>query len=168
MRLLLLAATLASAQPPDIHWRFGPAALHLTASLTQSIPSGWVYAQTSEMHRFLQATGNPPTGNELAVIALDDLSCFAVLSRLETARDNTLEEYTTEPDGRQVVILTRTSKHGLQYEVVAERRDEKKARQAADSLLSGLAAVPAFSWQPAAALFILAALGFWLYRQRGL
>lgn len=165
-RLLLLAAALAIGQPPQIHWLFGPTTIALTPSLTQAVPSGWVYAQTGEMQRFLKATGNPLTGKELAVIAPADLACFVIVSRLEPARDSAFEEYSTEADGRQVIILTRTSKHGLLYEVVAERRDEKAARQIADSLLNGLTAAPAFHWQPWALILVLAALGFWVYRQR--
>ena len=71
-RLLLLAAALAIGQPPQIHWLFGPTTIALTPSLTQAVPSGWVYAQTGEMQRFLKATGNPLTGKELAVIAPAD------------------------------------------------------------------------------------------------
>jgi hypothetical protein len=165
-RLLLLAASLAVGQPPEIHWRFGPATVALTPSLAQAVHAGWVYAQTGEMQRFLKATGNQLTGDELAVIALADLSCFAVVSHMDTSRDNAFEEYSTEADGRQVIIITRASKHGLKHEVVAQRQDEKKARQFADSLLNGLTAAPAYPWKPWAAFLILAALGFWVYRQR--
>jgi hypothetical protein len=164
--LLLLAAALAVGQPPEIHWRFGPASVALAPSLTQAVPAGAVYAQTGEMQRFLKATGNPLTGDELAVIAPADLSCFAIVSRLESARDSAFEEFSTEADGRQVIILTRASKHGLRYEVVAERRDETKARQFADSLLTSLAAAPPFHWQPWAALLVLSILGVWVYRRR--
>ena len=164
-RLLLLATVLAAGQPPEIHWRFGPTTIALTPSLTQAVPASWVYAQNGEMRRFLNATGNPLTGGELAVIAPADLSCFAVVSHMESARDSAFDEYSTEADGRQVIILTRTSKHGLRYELVAERRDEEMARRISDSLLNGLAATPAFRWQPWAVILILAALGFWIHRQ---
>ena len=165
-RLLLLAAALAVGQPPQIHWRFGPATIALTPSLTQAVPSGWVYAQTGEMQRFLTATGNPLTGGELAVIAPADLACFVIVSRLESARDSAFEENSTEADGRQVIILTRTSKHGLRYEVVAERRDQQQARRIADSLTAGLHVPEEFHWQPWAAVLVLAALAFWVYRRR--
>lgn len=165
-RLLLLATVLAAGQPPEIHWRFGPTTIALTPSLTQAVPARWVYAQSGEMRRFLNATGNPLTGGELAVIAPADLSCFAIVSRLESARDSAFDEYSTEADGRQVIILTRTSKQGLRYELVAERRDEERARRISDSLLIGLKATPSFRWQPWAVILVVAAMGFGIYRHR--
>jgi hypothetical protein len=167
-RLMLLAASLACAQSPEILWRFGPATLQLTPTLKQAVQPGCVYARSVEMRRFLKATGNQITGRELAVIGAADLSWFAVLSLVQASKDTAFEEYSREPDGREVIILTRLTAQGLQYEILAERQDEKKARQAADALLSALTAVPAshLNWQPFAALIILAALGFWVYRQR--
>ncbi|MGC4054244.1 MAG: DUF2167 domain-containing protein [Paludibaculum sp.] len=39
------------------------------------------YAQGQEMKRYLEATGNPPMGQELAVVGPADLHWFAVIAR---------------------------------------------------------------------------------------
>jgi hypothetical protein len=61
---LLIALLLA--WPPKIAWQPGPA--------------GLVKAEGAEMRKFLEATGNTPAGNELAVIGPDTLDWFAILT----------------------------------------------------------------------------------------
>lgn len=44
------------------------------------LPQGFLWADPAESRRFLVASGNPPSGQELAVIAPVDLAWFAVFS----------------------------------------------------------------------------------------
>jgi uncharacterized membrane-anchored protein len=82
--LLLAAAGAPPAAPrppiPEIHWQFGPRTLTLAGMGALSLPKGMVSADRAETRRFLEATGNPPAGDELAVAAPASLDWFLVFS----------------------------------------------------------------------------------------
>jgi uncharacterized membrane-anchored protein len=86
MMLLTLAAAGApreagkAAPVPEIHWQFGPRTLTLAGVGALSLPRGMVSADRAETRRFLEATGNPPAGDELAVVAPSNLDWFLVFS----------------------------------------------------------------------------------------
>lgn len=65
---------------PEINWQFGPAEVALGAEAALRLPKGFLWADPSETKRFLGASGNPPSGQELAVIGPLDLAWFAVFS----------------------------------------------------------------------------------------
>src|SRR5271157_690641 len=81
---VLAAAGAAPAVPPasvpEIHWQFGPRTLTLAGVGALSLPRGMVSADRAETRRFLEATGNPPAGDELAVVAPSNLDWFLVFS----------------------------------------------------------------------------------------
>ena len=68
------------ASVPEIHWQFGPRTLTLAGVGALSLPPGMVSADRAETRRFLEATGNPPAGDELAVAAPANLDWFLVFS----------------------------------------------------------------------------------------
>jgi uncharacterized membrane-anchored protein len=79
--LLLLAAAHAEAPPaPAIRWQFGPRTLTLTGLGALPLPSGMIAADRAEARRFLEATGNPPAGDEIAIAAPANLDWFLVFS----------------------------------------------------------------------------------------
>jgi|GEM_PF-1953772 len=83
--LHLLLASLAwtsitAAATPTIHWQFGPRTLALTGVGALPLPGGMIFADKSETRRFLEATGNPPAGDEIALAAPADLDWFLVFS----------------------------------------------------------------------------------------
>lgn len=170
--VLLLLAVAASAQTkPEIHWQFGPATLELEKNVELRVANGWIYIRGPEMERFLRASGNAVSGTELAVVGRADLRWFAVVSPQGEAQNQKFKEYTREEDGREVVILTVVAKtsasHSLQIEVVAERKDERLAEQAAAGLLQGISVRPPWNWRPWAAVLLAAALAYVIWRQRG-
>jgi uncharacterized membrane-anchored protein len=65
---------------PEIRWQFGPATVSLGAQAELRLPQGYVWADPAETKRFLTASGNPPSGQELAIIGPVDISWFAVFS----------------------------------------------------------------------------------------
>jgi uncharacterized membrane-anchored protein len=83
MRLLplLLLLSVAHASPaPAIRWQFGPRTLTLSGLGALPLPSGMLSADRAETRRFLEATGNPPTGDEIAIAAPANLDWFLVFS----------------------------------------------------------------------------------------
>lgn len=82
--VVLAAAGAAPAVPgtpvPEIQWQFGPRTLTLAGLGALSLPQGMVSADRAETRRFLEATGNPPAGDELAVAAPASLDWFLVFS----------------------------------------------------------------------------------------
>ncbi|MGJ5814719.1 DUF2167 domain-containing protein [Paludibaculum fermentans] len=82
-RILLLLFTVAVfGQPaPEIRWSFGPAPVVLGGIASIRAGPGQIYVQGREMGRFLEASGNPLTGRELAVVGPADLQWFAVITR---------------------------------------------------------------------------------------
>jgi uncharacterized membrane-anchored protein len=77
----VLIAAAAFAQPsPTVDWRFGPAAIALEGGASIRIPSGAIHATRTETLRFLEATGNPPAGNEVVVFGPASLDWFAVVT----------------------------------------------------------------------------------------
>ena len=85
MMLPMLAAAapreaVKAAPVPAIHWQFGPRTLTLAGMGGLSLPRGIVSADRAESRRFLEAAGNPPAGDELAVVAPSSLDWFLVFS----------------------------------------------------------------------------------------
>jgi uncharacterized membrane-anchored protein len=74
-----------TAQPvalaaPAIHWQFGPRTLTLSGLGALPLPKGMISADRAETRRFLEATGNPPAGDEIAIAAPANLDWFLVFS----------------------------------------------------------------------------------------
>ncbi len=65
---------------PAIDWQAGPLELSLGAPARILLPAGHIAAAGAEAAKFLEATGNPPTGRELAVVGIRTLDWFAVFS----------------------------------------------------------------------------------------
>lgn len=65
---------------PEIRWQFAPAEVRLGAHASLRLPQGFVWADPEETKRFLIASGNPPSGQELAIVGPVDLNWFAVFS----------------------------------------------------------------------------------------
>lgn len=79
---LMFTITAAAQTPvPEIRWSFGPAVLAPAGRADLPVPAGLIYVQGTELGRFLTASGNPPSGRELAVVGARDLGWFAVVSR---------------------------------------------------------------------------------------
>jgi len=66
--------------PPEIRWQFGPAEFRLGEQAALRLPQGYLWADPEETKRFLEASGNPPSGHELAIIGPLDVAWFAVFS----------------------------------------------------------------------------------------
>jgi uncharacterized membrane-anchored protein len=65
---------------PEIRWQFGPADIQLGGQATLRLPQGYLWSDPGETRRFLEASGNPPSGQEVAIIGPLDLAWFAVFS----------------------------------------------------------------------------------------
>jgi uncharacterized membrane-anchored protein len=82
-----MAVADAPATPaPAIHWQFGPRTLTLGGLGAVALPQGLISADRNEARRFLEATGNPPVGDELAIAAPANLDWFLVFSFERFAR----------------------------------------------------------------------------------
>ena len=82
---LLLAPAVYATAPPGapaapIHWQFGPRTLTLNGLGALAVPAGMITANRDEIRRFLEATGNPPAGDEIAIAAPNSLDWFLVFS----------------------------------------------------------------------------------------
>ncbi|MGD0579016.1 MAG: DUF2167 domain-containing protein [Bryobacteraceae bacterium] len=77
---LFLLAAAGAAPVPEIHWQFGPRTVTFAGVGALSLPQGMVSADKAETRRFLEATGNPPAGDELVVVAPTSLDWFLVFS----------------------------------------------------------------------------------------
>jgi uncharacterized membrane-anchored protein len=66
--------------PPQIEWRPGPAHVAAGAAAALELPAGYVAAGRAQARIFLDATGNPPAGNEVLVCGPETLDWFAVFS----------------------------------------------------------------------------------------
>ena len=77
---LLACASLQGQQPPKIDWLFGPRAIAVGHGITLKLPAGAIWVGGSEASRFLEFTGNPPSGSEAGVAGPPDLSWFASVS----------------------------------------------------------------------------------------
>lgn len=162
---------------PPIAWRFAPAVVPLDGVSALRLPAGCIYAQGPAMQAFLRATGNTLTGDELAVVGQRDLVWFAIVSRAPRSQPGVLEEFQTEPDGRQVVLRTlrlASGDHSLQFDILAERHDVEAARAATSTLRASLCAARANTKRPPAvalwglgggALLGLAAVAVWRGRR---
>jgi uncharacterized membrane-anchored protein len=78
--LLLAVAYADSPRAPAIRWQFGPRTLTLSGLGALPLPSGMISADRAETRRFLEATGNPPAGDEIAIAAPANLDWFLVFS----------------------------------------------------------------------------------------
>lgn len=79
--LLLWTAAHAEAPPaPAIHWQFGPRTLTLSGVGALPLSKGIISADRAETRRFLEATGNPPAGDEIAIVAPANIDWFLVFS----------------------------------------------------------------------------------------
>lgn len=79
--LCLLVLGVSAQTVPEIRWSFGPVPVVLGGIASIRAGQGQIYVQGAEMRRFLEASGNPPTGHELAVVGPMDLHWFAVIAR---------------------------------------------------------------------------------------
>lgn len=79
--LCLLVLDLCAQTVPEIRWSFGPVPVVLGRIASIRAGQGQIYVQGPEMRRFLEASGNPPTGHELAVVGPEDLHWFTVIAR---------------------------------------------------------------------------------------
>ncbi len=80
---LLLLPTVALSETAGttvIHWQFGPRTLTLSGLGALPLPRGMVFTDRSETRRFLEASGNPPAGDEIAVVAPANVDWFLVFS----------------------------------------------------------------------------------------
>ena len=77
---LWIAAYAAAPQAPAIHWQFGPRTLTLSGVGALPLSRGMVSADRAETRRFLEATGNPPAGDEIAIVAPANVDWFLVFS----------------------------------------------------------------------------------------
>lgn len=80
--LLFVAVAAHAAAPPTpaIHWQFGPRTLTLSGLGALPLPGGIISADRAEARRFLEATGNPPAGDEIAIVAPANVDWFLVFS----------------------------------------------------------------------------------------
>ncbi len=79
--LLLSFAAWAEAPPATaIRWQFGPRTLTLSGLGALPLPGGMISADRAETRRFLEATGNPPAGDEIAIAAPANIDWFLVFS----------------------------------------------------------------------------------------
>lgn len=76
----MILLTLALLASPAIEWQAGPLLLPLGSGARLALPKGHIAATGAEAAKFLEATGNPPTGKELAVVAIRSLDWFTVFS----------------------------------------------------------------------------------------
>ncbi|WP_321473814.1 DUF2167 domain-containing protein [uncultured Paludibaculum sp.] len=81
LTVIVLALAARALAAPDIHWSFGPATLSIASVASIPLQKGFISIQDGELRRFLEASGNPPTGREVAVAGPTDLHWFAVISR---------------------------------------------------------------------------------------
>ncbi|MBE0658326.1 MAG: DUF2167 domain-containing protein [Bryobacteraceae bacterium] len=77
---LLICAGAAAQTVPKIKWQFGPSAALLGSFAELHVPKGMIHADADETRRFLDFTGNPSSGNEIAVVGPVSLDWFAVIS----------------------------------------------------------------------------------------
>lgn len=81
--LLLLLRCAGHAEAPAataIHWQFGPRTLTLSGVGVLPLSKGMVSVGRAEARRFLEATGNPPAGDEIAIAAPANVNWFLVFS----------------------------------------------------------------------------------------
>jgi uncharacterized membrane-anchored protein len=78
--LAAIAAQPGAPVAPAIRWQFGPRTLTLSGLGALPVPSGMISADRTETRRFLEATGNPPAGDEIAIAAPPNVDWFLVFS----------------------------------------------------------------------------------------
>ncbi len=151
----------------EIRWSRGPHKLRLRETWVLPLPQDVVYAEGSEMRRFLNATGNALTGQEVAVFGAPDLSWFVVVSAPPAASKNGLEwtEDSRESDGREVVIHS-VLRGGSLFELVSEKAGAVPARRAMELILAGLHQTPSAPSQWWPLLLIPFVLLFLIRRRR--
>lgn len=67
--VLALAVSASAQEEPDIKWTPGPTAAELGDNLARiDVPEGYVFAGGDETRKFMEMTGNPPSGREVGVI----------------------------------------------------------------------------------------------------
>lgn len=67
--LTALLALAVSVSAQEIKWTEGPVTAELGDNLAKvDVPEGYVFADADESRKFMEMTGNPPTGRELGVI----------------------------------------------------------------------------------------------------
>lgn len=65
----LLALAVAASAQEEIEWTAGPTTAELGDGLAKiEVPEGYVFAGGAETRKFMEMTGNPPSGRELGVI----------------------------------------------------------------------------------------------------
>lgn len=138
--------------PDEIGWQFAPLSLPLAGDVELRLARGMVAVQTTEMRRFLAATGNALNGNELAVAAPADLRWFVVVA-LEQGplQRGEWSEQNTESDGREVVIHTVLVPAGgrtFSFDLVAEKANAAAARRELEPLLQALVHKPPKTGEP--------------------
>ena len=67
--LLALAVSAFAQEEQEIKWTAGPTTAELGSNLARiDVPEGYVFAGGDETRKFMEMTGNPPSGEELGVI----------------------------------------------------------------------------------------------------
>lgn len=67
--LVTLAVSAFAQEEPEIKWTAGPTTAELGDDLARiDVPEGYVFAGGDETRKFMEMTGNPPSGRELGVI----------------------------------------------------------------------------------------------------
>jgi uncharacterized membrane-anchored protein len=71
--LLALGVPTFAQEEPQIKWTAGPTTAELGDNLARiDIPEGYVFAGGDETRKFMEMTGNPPSGDEIGVIMPED------------------------------------------------------------------------------------------------
>jgi hypothetical protein len=153
---------------PEIAWEFAPLTVGLGEPGELKLARGLIAARGEPMRQFLKATGNPPGGDELAVVAPVDVRWFVIISRAPRAeRRAEWVEDSRESDGREVVVRTVVLPAGLRFELLSEKAGAERARLEFDAVLGGLrekGRVP--SWPLPVGLALLLVFVAWLARWR--
>jgi len=67
--VVALAVSASAQEEPEIEWTPGPTSAELGDNLARiDIPEGYVFAGGDETRKFMEMTGNPPSGREVGVI----------------------------------------------------------------------------------------------------
>lgn len=110
----------AAQTVPEIRWQFGPSVVAIGPGASLRVPKGMIHVAGAEMGRFLEFTGNPPSGNEIAVAGPVTLDWFAVFSWRTYA---SLGFEAAHPDPVEIARSIRTGSEAANLERVRQGRE---------------------------------------------